>query len=206
MKKVFALLLSLTLVVSMFTACGKTKETANEGTTKEETSTDATEGTTDDAKPADEATAAKTGISVVSSIGKSKDAGEEDGLAQADSTVVAVLVDQDGKILDCSIDSAQTKINFTKEGKITTDLATVFKSKQDIGTEYGMSKASTIGKEWNEQANAFADYVVGKTVDEVKGIAVNEQGVPADADLASSVTVHIGPYMSEIELAASHIK
>ena len=33
---------------------------------------------------------------------------------------------------------------------------------------------SGIGKEWNEQANAFAEYIVGKTVDEVKGIAVKK--------------------------------
>ena len=31
-----------------------------------------------------------------------------------------------------------------------------------------MKRASSIGKEWNEQANAFADYVIGKTLDEIK--------------------------------------
>jgi hypothetical protein len=39
-----------------------------------------------------------------------------------------------------------------------------------LGDGYGMRSASKIGKEWNEQANAFAAYVIGKTVDEVKAL------------------------------------
>ncbi|HPV84764.1 MAG TPA: hypothetical protein PL127_00890, partial [Sedimentibacter sp.] len=52
-------------------------------------------------------------------------------------------------------------------------------------------KASAIGKEWYEQADAFADYVVGKTVEEIKGIAVDESGHATEEDLVSSVTVGI---------------
>ena len=69
-----------------------------------------------------------------------------------------------------------------------------------------MAKASSIGKEWNEQAAAFAQYVLGKTVDEVKGIAVNEEGVATDADLTASVTVHIAPFVANIEKAAQFAK
>lgn len=202
MKKVLALLLCSTLVVSMFTACGKTKETATEEVTQEETTEVAEETTEEPAETTD--AAAKTGLAVISSIAKSADAAEEDGLAEVDSTVAAVLVGADGKIIDCTIDVAQTKVNFSKEGKITTDLATVFKSKQDLGEEYGMKKASAIGKEWNEQATAFATYAVGKTVDELKGIAVNEEGVATDADLASSVTVHINDFVAVIEKAVTN--
>lgn len=174
MKKAFALLLAAGLVVSTLTGCGKSAEPA------------------------------KTGLSVITSIAKSKDASAEgDGLAEVDSTVVAVLVGKDGKILDCKIDVAQTKMNFSTEGKLTTDIATVFQSKQELGDAYGMKKASGIGKEWFEQANAFADYVVGKTVDEVKGIAVNEDGTAKDADLAASVTVHINEFIEGVEKAVA---
>jgi len=62
-----------------------------------------------------------------------------------------------------------------------------------------MKKASSIGKEWDEQAAAFCAYVTGKTVSEAAGIAVNEKGAPAGADLASSVTVGIGDFLSLIE-------
>ena len=189
MKKVIALLLSLTLVATMLVACGATTST-------EETST--TETTTE------ETATAKTGLAIISSIEKSASAGEEEGLAQVDSTVVAVLVDQDGKILDCKIDAAQTKVNFSAEGKITTDLTAATQSKQEMGTAYGLGAASAISKEWNEQVDALAAYVVGKTVDEVKGIAVTEEGVATEADLTSSVTIKIGGYIAAIEKAVAN--
>jgi hypothetical protein len=66
-------------------------------------------------------------------------------------------------ITSCIIDASQTNINFSKEGKITSDINAEFQTKNELGDAYGMKKASSIGKEWNEQANAFAQYVVGKT-------------------------------------------
>ncbi|MBA4686176.1 MAG: hypothetical protein H2184_03405 [Candidatus Galacturonibacter soehngenii] len=215
MKKVASLLLSSVLVVSLLAGCGSKKaeepSTTDQSATKTEeaaTDTKETETATDEktTETATEGTGAKTGIAINTSIEKSTAAGAEDGLAQIDSTVVAVLVDADGKILDCKIDAAQTKINFSAEGKITTDLASEIKSKQELGADYGMAKASSIQKEWNEQANAFAAYVVGKTVDEVKGIAVNDEGVATDADLAASVTIKLGGYIATIEKAVANAK
>ena len=49
-----------------------------------------------------------------------------------------------------------------------------------------MGKSSSIGKEWNEQAAAMAEYAVGKTVEELKGVAVNADGQATDADLAAA--------------------
>lgn len=195
MKKVIPLLLSVVIALGVLSACGK----------KEEPEASSPPKATQSAEPVE--SIAKTGLAVVSSIEKSKaPSGADAGLAQADSLVVAVLVDEDGKILACDIDAAQTKISFSTEGKILTDKSTVFKSKQDLGTEYGMGKASEIGKEWNEQANSFAAYVVGKTVDEVKGIAVNEEGVPTDEDLASSVTIKVGIFIEAVEKAVTNAK
>lgn len=205
MKKILSLILSLVLVMSVFTACGSKEET-KENVAKEDVATEdvAEEATEEGATEEVTSGGVKTGLAVISSTGKSADAGEEDGLAQVDSVVVAVTVDEAGVITKCVIDSAQTKINFSKEGKITTDLASVFVAKQELAGEYGMAKASSIGKEWNEQATALADYVVGKTVDEVKGIAVDETGLPTEEDLVSSVTVHIGDYIAAIEKAVSN--
>ena len=62
-----------------------------------------------------------------------------------------------------------------------------------------MGAVSSIGKEWNEQAAAFAAYVTGKTLDEVAGIAVDEATKPAEADLASSVTISIGGFQALLE-------
>lgn len=146
----------------------------------------------------------KTGMAVITSAAKSADAGEADGLAQADSVVVAVMVDGEGTILNCAIDMAQTKINFSSEGKIVTPLDTVFAAKQELGADYGMSKASSLGKEWNEQADSFADYVIGKTVEEVKGISMTDEGVATDADLLASVTIKLPSYIDAIEKAVAN--
>jgi len=146
----------------------------------------------------------KTGLAVDTSIANSTDAGEEDGLAQADSIIVAVSVNENGKITNCAIDSAQTRINFSKEGEILTPLDEVFVGKQELGEDYGMVVASSIGKEWNEQATALSNYVIGKTIDEVKGISLNEEGVPTESELTSSVTMHISDYVTTIEKAVNN--
>ncbi len=148
----------------------------------------------------------KTGLGVVSSIASSKEPADGDGTAQVDSVAAAVLVGEDGKIVSCRIDTAQTKINFNAQGAITTPLDSVIKSKQEKGPEYNMKPASGIGKEWNEQADAFAAYVVGKTVDEVKAIALNEEGAPSGADIVSSVTIHVTDYIEAIAKAVANAK
>ncbi len=175
MKKVLALALVSMMVIGAMTGCSKKAEPA------------------------------KTGLAVITSLSKSANASAEaEGLAQVDSFVVAVLVGSDGKILDCQIDAAQNKMNFSVEGKLTTDITTVFKTKQELGTDYGMKGVSSISKEWNEQADAFAKFVVGKTVDEVNGIAVNDEGVASDADLAASITVRAGNFIAGVAKAVAN--
>jgi predicted small lipoprotein YifL len=188
MKKKVALFLVLAMVMLALAACG--------GGAKEEAQA-----------PADDNAAAgavKTGLAVVTSTARSADAGEKNGFELADSEVVAVTVDANGTIVDCAIDSAQTTIEFTKEGKLATPVDSIFPSRQELGASYGMKAASGIGKEWNEQATALSNYVIGKTIDEVKGIAVTAEGAPKDADLASSVTIGIAPYIEAIEKAVAN--
>lgn len=148
----------------------------------------------------------KTGLAVVSSAKSSKEpTAEADGTAQVDSTAVAVLVDDKGVIKNIVIDVVQTKFNFSASGEITTDLTTTFDSKKELGDAYDMRKASNIGKEWDEQAEALEKYVTGKTLAEVKGIAV-EDGYPTDEDLTSSVTMNISSIISAIEKAVNNAK
>lgn len=217
MKKKLLSALSLVLAVSVMAGCtsnipkdkadGENK-TENVQEEAKDTAQASDEGSSEDNTADDSAQvsegAVKTGLGVITSLGSSKEAGDEDGLAQVESMIAAVTVDADGKIVNCVIDGVQSKINFTKEGKLSTDVSTTFSTKNELGTEYGMSQASSIGKEWNEQAEAFAQYVVGKTADEVGGIAVTEEGLAGDADLAAGVTVHIGDFISVVEKAVSN--
>lgn len=195
MKRKAVLLLGMVLMISgLLMGCGGSADrVAGEKTTQQQEVT-RTEGNL------------KTGLAVMIDISGSKDAGEEDGLAQADISMAAVTVDEEGKIVTCSIDAVQVKLNFGKDGKVLTDLASEFPTKQELGESYGMKKASAIGKEWDEQADAFAAYCVGKTAEEVKGIAVTESGTAADADLAATCSVRIGGFQEIVAEAVNNAK
>lgn len=142
----------------------------------------------------------KLKLAATASIGSSTsaDAGNN-GNAQLDVTVTA-LTENGGVITSCVIDSVQAKVAFDQSGIITTDLTAPIQTKNQLGERYGMKAWGGAVAEWNEQAAAFAEYVTGKTVDEVAGIAVSD-GKPAEADLASSVTISIGGFQALIAKA-----
>lgn len=146
----------------------------------------------------------RTGLALVPTVGASRGFGEKNGLAQSDITMVAVLVDENGVIVDCVIDSIQAKVEFNGVGRIITDMTAPVPTKNELGDAYGMKQYSGIGKEWNEQAAALAEYATGKTVEALKGIALNDRGAAAEADLAASVTVSIGGYLDAIALAVEN--
>ena len=203
MKRMLALLLTLTLALGLLAGCGTTVVVAVPAPTPEaETPTPSPEtppATVPGGVPV------KTGLALLTSVSSSKDAtADADGLAQADITVVAVTVGDDGIIYDCVIDSIQSKLNFDTSGALLSDLTLTIPSKNELGADYGMGKISSIGREWNEQAQSLADYVVGKTIPEVKGISISEEGKPTGADLTASVTMSIGGYISAIEQAAAN--
>ena len=126
---------------------------------------------------------------------------ENAGNAQLDADIVA-LTRKDGVITSCYIDSLQAKIAFDTAGAVTTDLSAPVKTKNELGADYGMVAWAGAIAEWNEQAASFAQYITGKTADEVAGIAITETTKPADgSDLASSVTIAIGGFQALIAKA-----
>lgn len=161
MKKFLSMLLVAVMVTSVLAACG------SKGTTSGEQEY-------------------KLGMGVVVSTASSKD--EQ---AQVDATVAAVIVDKDGKIVDCAIDVAQNKM------AIAGGVATVgqsYPSKQEKLENYGMKGVSGIGKEWYEQANFMADYVVGKTAADVQGIELAESNghmVATSKDILAGCTMDL---------------
>ena len=201
MKKLFAALLAITTLLAAAGCAGRPATMAD----KPQEAPD-----TDPIPVYDGEGTLSTGLYAVGSLSSSASAGEEDGLAQTDVTIVAVTVDENGVIADCVIDAVQAKVNFDGQGQLLTDLSAPVLSKNELGADYGMGPVSAsmggIGKEWNEQAQALADYVVGKTADEVLGIAVDEATKPAGADLAASVTISIGGFQQAIAQAVERAK
>ncbi len=203
MKK-FKVMAALALAVSMLTGCAGTPvvyytecncPTANAGTTENKT-----EALTP-AAPVEGAV--KSGVVIDSDTTASEDAKAVD----YNVTMVAVTVTDDGVIDSCVIDGIAAKIEINDKGEIITDLAAPISTKNELGENYGMKAYGGAKYEWNEQAQALADYAVGKTVEELKNGAIDETGkAPAGSDLASTATIHLGGYVSAIEAAVNNAK
>jgi hypothetical protein len=150
----------------------------------------------------------KLGIAVeVDLAGKSKSAtADADGTGYAYAYYTAATFDADGKITSCVLDASQFSVKFNNKGEITSDMNVAQQTKQQIKDGYGMKAASSIGKEWYEQANAFAAYVKGMTVAEVTSMAVDESGLSTDADVLAGTTVHIGDFQNVIAAAFAAAK
>lgn len=138
----------------------------------------------------------KTGLAISTSIKDSTDATTDEAGANSTSiTIAAVTVDANGRVIACEIDAVDATVNFNNSGLITSDFTGEVLSKTEQGFDYGMTaeynKANTIGKEWFEQVDAFEDYCIGKTAEQIMGITVNaETGLADDADLAAGCTIH----------------
>ena len=148
--------------------------------------------------------AVKTGIAIIASAGESKSAGDADGEAKYDVSVVAVTVDDNGVIQSCVIDSIGTSVLFDVNGAIVSDLAAEVPTKNELGDAYNMKLYGGAVAEWYEQAAALASFACGKTVEELKAGAVDETGHAVDADLATTATIYLGGYVAAIEKAAAN--
>mgnify|MGYP000987229057 CR=1 FL=1 len=154
------------------------------------------------------ASAEKYGQGLVTTISNVADAGEKSGTAQVNTLVCSLVLDDEGKIVSALFDMQQTKIQFSAEGKVV-DLPEHLQTKDELGANYGMAKASSIGKDWFEQADAFGTYCVGKTPAEVLGMAVyaadeRHPAVPDVPDLKTSVTISVGDFLQALEKAAKN--
>lgn len=160
--------------------------------------------------------AEKLGLGHVVTIDKSTDYSLKDGVetlpvAQVNCVVAATAFDKDGKVAATIIDNAQTKVNFDKDGKVTSNKTAPVLSKVELGDKYGMKKASTIGKEWYEQIAELQNWMVGKTVDEIKSLRVKERdashpAVPDDPELTSLVTISVEEYLEAVAEAYEYAK
>jgi len=145
--------------------------------------------------------ALKTGVAILASALESKNAGDADGEAKYDASVVAVTVDEAGVIQSCIIDSIGTSVLFDVSGNIVSDLTAPIVTKNELGDDYNMKLYGGAVAEWYEQAAALASYAVGKTIEELRAGAVDETGHAADADLATTATIYLGGYVDAIENA-----
>ena len=146
-------------------------------------------------------------LGLEASISSPADAGEQDGTSTAYANFTAVTTNKDGKITACVLDAVQAKVTWNTKGETTSNLSEDTTTKYDLKEKYGMKETSknkgviADGGEWFEQANAFMSYVVGKNLDEVKAIDVDESGYPTDKALTSGCTMKVKVYITAIAKA-----
>jgi uncharacterized protein YuzE len=194
-KRFFIAALALAVAVGLLAGCSAPKEQAGTSAPQEQAGTQ------------QESQGLKLGLGIVTSIAKSKDAqGDSTAVGQIDSIIAAALFDKDGKVVKVDIDTAQSKVNFDKNMKVTSDKTAEVKTKKELGDKYGMRKASSIGKEWYEQIAELEKWMVGKTVDEIKAMKVKARdashpAVPDVPELTSLVTISVQDYIAALEKA-----
>ena len=149
----------------------------------------------------------KLGMGIVVSTDSSKK-----GTAQVDATVATVVLDDAGKIIACRIDVAQNKMTVT-DGAVELDKT--FKTKMELGKEYGMSTSPYSSDndgdgrvlEWDVQTKEFEKYVVGKTAAEVAALAtkeVNDHLISADdALIKAGCTMQITDFRDAVVKACN---
>ena len=188
MKRSLCLLLSLLLLSVSCANGGNASEGGDETPAAPEAASVETEAAPEET--AEPAGAYKLGLGVSLSTDSSKA-----GNAQVDATTAAVVLDAEGKIVAVKIDVAQNKMDVT-DGEVDTEAA--FRTKLEKLDDYGMRDRSPIGKEWFEQAEAFEQFVTGKTVEEIEALETvatdNGHIVAVDEELLAGCTISIGEF------------
>ena len=201
MKKLIALILTLTLLVSL-TGCVGTTVVIGECTCPAGSHTEPGPVVPSDG-------ALKTGLSVSVNIADSTSAtADAAGAAKYDVTLAAVTVDDNGVIVSCVIDSIPATVNFDATGAITSDVNANVLTKNELGESYGMVAWGGAVAEWDKQVAAVAKYAEGKTVEQLKNgdIDMTTGKAKDGTDLKSSATIYLAGYVYAIEAAVNNAK
>ena len=132
----------------------------------------------------------------------------KDTYGQLDLSAAMVAFDEAGKIVDARIDVVQVKVEKHTDGglklKTMREDYTVA-TKLELGLAYNMQASSNIGLEVDEQIENFADWTVGKTVEELKTLVDPSlgHGTAHHPDLASTCTITATDFVAAIEKAYS---
>ncbi len=126
----------------------------------------------------------------------SKDVVDGAGSAEVVTTYALALTDAEDKVVFAYFDSVQNTASIDGEGKVTI---AVNASKKTLGEEYGMSKWANTN-EWDKQVAHLESTLVGKTVAEFTGAAL-EGGKSLDADVLSGCTIGVSEFVAALNAA-----
>ena len=115
----------------------------------------------------------RTGLGILT------EADGEERAGKINTIAAAVLLDAEGKVADVMLDEVELSVTGDGTGKVTMPGETL--TKRQKGEDYPLAAVSSLKKGWAEQADAFGDFLAGKTPDEVKKLATDDDGKPKDA-------------------------
>lgn len=206
MKKTKLLLSSLTLLAATLASCGRT---SSEPVSEQPSNTDPVTSEPVTSEPVSEVQveAGFFGFGGVATYNVTAPTAEKKGTVQTEINFASILLNEDEEILDLRLDVVQIKVGLNEDntatvvtGKTNGDAGVDTRSKWELLEEYNMSGFSPIGKEWYLQAEAFENFAVGKTVDELLALEGSDTNLTGDK-VAVGVTIHVNGFMDAIERA-----
>lgn len=188
MKQASRWFLCCTLAAALaLTGCGGGSSGSSSGTMS---------GSTSAGSSAAQGAAWRTGLGVLT------EAAGTDRVGNIRTVAAAVLLDADGKLAGVTLDELELSVSADGTGKVTTPTDT--RTKRQKGKDYPLAEVSGLKKGWAEQADAFGDWLKGKTPDEVKKLKTDADGKPTDADLLSGCTIAVDRYRDAIVRACEN--
>ncbi len=149
----------------------------------------------------------KIGIGIYANVTADDADGEASGKASTEYTFAAIVIDDDGRVLDCELDaSAKGAVSVSSDGDVS--IAEQMTTKVTLGDSYGMSMDAQT-TEWYIQADKFENTVRGKTLDEIKNLVVTsgENAGKGNEDVINAgCTIYISEFVLAIEKAFSNTK
>ena len=174
----------------LLTACGRTNNGASSSGSMSSSGTASSSQT--------QTAAWKTGLGVV------VEASDEGRAGKVELVAAAVLLDGEGRLESVRLDELETSVSADGTGHVT--LPTDWRTKRQKGDDYPLAAVSSLKKGWDEQADAFVDYLTGMTPEEVSMLKLDEDGKATDADLLSGCTIAVDRYRDAVSKACSNAK
>ena len=191
MKKIPRMILGCTLAAALaLTACSRS-DSGSSGSMSTNMG-----GSSSQTGQAGQNAAYRTGLGILT------EASDQERAGKIDTIAAAVLLDAEGRVADVMLDEVEISVTGDSTGKVTMPGETL--TKRQKGEDYPLAAVSSLKKGWAEQADTFGDFLTGKTPDEVKKLATDDDGKPKDADLLSSCTIAIDGYRDAVAKACAN--
>ena len=191
MKKIPRMILGCTLAAALaLTACSRS-DSGSSGSMSTNMG-----GSSSQTGQAGQNAAYRTGLGILTEASDQERAGKIDTIASA------VLLDAEGRVADVMLDEVEISVTGDSTGKVTTPTDT--RTKRQKGKDYPLAEVSGLKKGWAEQADAFGDWLEGKTPDEVKKLKTDADGKPTDTDLLSGCTIAVDRYRDAVVRACEN--